>query len=291
MDPKLIQGLMDSMVRPEDMKFRFKGLLYGDPGAWKTTTGCTIGNKILFLAADPEGWQSLVNHPELGLGSRIQLMEYKGLSQLEALADAFAEDLPLVREFDTVNLDTLSRMSTSDLAVVQKEKIKKKPEFDFEKDMWPVYNQNAMRMRNALGKLLDAPINVIATAHAKEIAIKKFGSETGERRLQPKFPPEVFADVNAQFSMIAYMQNDVAVDRQDKITYKPEIQFHPTPLIVAKTRIGGLPVKLRNPNLKEIVENWQKNGAQLMSHEEAEMIRPSSEGIETPVATNLEDLI
>lgn len=294
MDKRVLDGLMAAMINPEDMKFRFKGLFYGDPGARKTVTGCTIGDKILFISADPEGWQSLLNHPELGLGDRIKLMQYEGISQLEALAQAFDEDQPLVREFDTVNLDTLSHIASMDLAVVQKQKIAKvggEDKFDFEKEMWPVYNQNAMRVKNALLKLLHAPINVVATAHAREVEVKKFGVATGERRLQPKFSPEIFSDINANFSMIAYAQNEVAVDRQGNVTYRPSMQFHPTSLIVAKTRIGGLPVKLNNPNIREIVDNWIEKGGKLMSHEEAETIHPDNQGIVAPVASDLSDLI
>lgn len=298
MDQKLLKGLMDSMVKPEDIKFRFKGLIYGDPGARKTTEACRIGNKLLFIMADPEGWQSLINHPELGLGTRIQLMEYNGVSQLEALAAAFDEDQKLVREFDTIILDTLSNIASMDLGVVQKIAIDKKgtnadgtDKFDYERDMWPVYNQNSLRVKTALQKLLHAPINVVATAHAREIEVKRFGSATGERRLQPKFSPEIFADINAQFSMIAYQQNDVQVDRQNNVTYRTSTQFHPTSLIVAKTRIGGLPVQQKNANIAKIVEEWVARGGQLMSPEEADTVHPDDQGIQAPVASDLSDLI
>jgi hypothetical protein len=294
MDKTILDGLMKAMVNPEDMKFRFKGLFYGDPGSWKTVTGCRIGKKVLFISADPEGWQSLLNHPELGLGTRIQLMEYQGISQLEAIAQAFDEDQPLVREFDTVNLDTLSHIASMDLAVVQKQKILKvggEDKFDFEKEMWPVYNQNSMRVKNALMRLLRAPINVVATAHAKEFEVKKFGVATGQRRLAPKFSPEIFSDINANFSMIAYMANEVAVDRQSNVRYTPSMQFHPTQTIVAKSRIGGLPVKQNNPDIVKIVEEWIDKGGQLIAHEEAEELRPDDQGIAAPVASDLSDLI
>lgn len=284
MDKKLLDGLMANMI-DIDKDMKFKGLFYGDPGARKTVESAKIGNKVLMIAADPEGWVSLRNHPELGLGTRIKVMGYDGISQLEALATAFDEDQPLVREFDTVHLDTLSHMASMDLDVVQKQKMKKKgDDFDFEKDMWPVYNQNALRVKNALVKLLHAPINVVATAHAREVEIKKFGTATGERRLQPKFSPEIFSAINADFSMIAYMECKTGVDRAGNISYKCETQFHPTALVVAKTRIGGLPVKVKDANLKEIVNNWLNKGGELIPHEEAELERPSELGFNPALA-------
>jgi len=284
MDKKLLSGLMDSMV-DVNQDMRFKGLFYGDPGARKTVETAKIGKRVLMVAADPEGWVSLKNHPELGLGTRIKVMGYQGISQLEALANAFEDDEPFVREFDTVHLDTLSHMASMDLDVVQKQKMKKKgDDFDFEKDMWPVYNQNSLRVKNALVKLLHAPINVVATAHSREVEIKRFGSATGERRLQPKFSPEIFSAINADFSMIAYMECKTGVDKDGNISYKCETQFHPTPLIVAKARIGGLPVKVKNADLKEIVDNWLSKGGDLIPHEEAELERPADLGFNPALA-------
>src|SRR5216117_4074168 len=108
-DQKRLDALMDSMFNLEDARkhITFKGLIYGDPGAGKTVLASSIGEKVLFIVADPDGWQSLLNHPKLGLGTRIIPMQYKGLSQLEALADAFTDGDAYFYQFDTVILDTL----------------------------------------------------------------------------------------------------------------------------------------------------------------------------------------
>lgn len=279
MDEAVIEALMDSWITGEDI--RFKGIIYGDPGVGKTVLGATIGNKVLFVSADPDGYQSLFNHPELGLGDRIKPMEYKGISQLEYLADAIVEGIKPFTEFDTVNLDTMSHISGMDLDTVLKVKIDKagyrggvvsleNMKFDYEKDMFGVYNQNATRIKGALYKLFTANVNVVATAHTYQRKIRATNTE----QTQPLFPPAVLAAINANVSLMAYLTaNDAGLDSDGSVKYARQIQYHPTRTIMAKTRIGGLPTTEDNPNLREIVDNWLAKGAQLLGHDEAEELR------------------
>lgn len=256
----------------------FKGLIYGDPGAGKTVLASTIGKKVLFLVADPDGWQSLLNHPKLGLGTRIKPMQYKGLSQLEFLADIFTEGGTEFDQYDTVVLDTLSNIADLDRSVVINEKKKKKGDaFDFEDQQWPIYNQTSERVKSALLKLFLAPVNIVATAHAKEIELK---STVGVKQTRPRFSNEIYAAINGYCSMIAYMSaNEAGIDSDGSLEYKRLIQYRPTRSIHAKTRIGGLPATEANPNLRAIVEAWQAKGGQMLSQEEAEDEVSEAEGL------------
>lgn len=288
MDPDLLDALTESFM--DSANLTFKGIIYGDPGVGKTVLGASIGKKVLFVAADPDGWQSLINHPELGLGTRIKPMEYKGISQLEAVADAVVEGAKPFSEFDTINIDTMSHASGLDLDLVTRVNIDKKGyiggerslenmKFDYERDMFGVYNQNALRMKAAIHKLFSSNVNVVATAHTYQRKLRATQTE----RTEPLFPPAVLAAINADVSMLAYMtaSNTGGVDTDDDAEYHRQIQFHPTRTILAKTRIGGLPVKQDEPNLKAIVEKWLASGAQLLGHEEAEEIR-EEEGLTVP---------
>jgi hypothetical protein len=206
-------------------------------------------------------------------------MEYKGLSQLEALADAFTDgNSEFFNQFDTVMLDTLSNIADLDKGVIIKEKMKKKGDnFDFEDQQWPIYNQTTLRVKDALLKLFLAPVNVVATAHAREVELK---TTVGVKQTRPKFSPEIFAAINGYCSMIAYMTaNEAGVDSDGTIKYKRLIQYHPTRSIVAKTRIGGLPATESNPNLKAIVEAWKEKGGQMLSNEVAETEVDENKGL------------
>lgn len=289
-DQKRLDALMGSMfdLNEARKKIYFKGLIYGDPGAGKTVLASTIGEKVLFVVADPDGWQSLLNHPKLGLGKRIKPMQYMGLSQLEALADAFTDGGTEFDQYDTVILDTLSNIADLDRSIIIKEKMKKKGDaFDFEDQQWPIYNQTTLRVKDALLKLFLAPVNVIATAHAKEVELK---SGVGLKQTRPKFSPEIYAAINGYCSMIAYMSaNEAGIDSDGSIKYKRLIQYHPTRSIHAKTRIGGLPTTDSNPNLKEIVEAWQAKGGEMLSHEEAEEEVPEAEGLNPGLPASTEE--
>lgn len=288
MDPKVLDALMGSWL--DETSLTFKCILYGDPGAGKTVLGATIGKKVLFIVADPDGYQSLINHPELGLGTRIKPMEFKGISQLEYIADAILEGVKPFDEFDTVMVDTLSHVSGMDLDLVLRTKIDQKGysssvdksiktmKFDYERDMFGVYNQNALRIKGAIYKLFKANINVVATAHSYQRKLRATDTE----RSEPYFPPAILTAINANASMIAYMTaNEAGVDANKDAKYLRQIQYHPTRTIVAKTRIGGLPVTQDNPNLRKIVDEWLAKGAKLLGHEEAEEIR-EEEGLSLP---------
>lgn len=287
-DQKILNALMESWIDVTDLTF--KGILYGDPGAGKTVLGATIGKKILFIAADPDGWESLINHPELGLGTRIKVMDYKGVSQLESISDAIVDGAKMFKEFDTVNVDTLSHVSGMDLDLVMKAKIEQKGyssgekslktmKFDPERDMYGVYNQNAARMKGAVYKLFKTNLNVVATAHSYSRKLRATDTE----RFEPGFPPAILSAISANASMIAYMTANEGggLDSDGSVKYARQIQYHPTRTIVAKTRIGGLPITQNNPDLKKIVEDWLARGAKLLSHEEAEEIQ-DGDGLAPP---------
>ena len=293
MDPDILEALTDSFM--DSANLTFKGILYGNPGVGKTVLGATIGKKVLMIAGDPDGWQSLINHPELGLGTRIKVMEYHGLSQLEAVADAIVEGAKPFQEFDTVNIDTLSHVSGVDLDLVTRVNIEKKGykggekslenmKFDYERDMFGVYNQNALRIKSMIHKFFSANINIVASAHTYQRKIRATNTE----RTEPLFPPAVLATINANVSLMAYMDaNEAGLDSDGNVKYHRQIQYHPTRTILAKTRIGGLPVTEDDPELKTIVDEWLARGAQLLGHDEAEEIR-EDKGLELPTTPQSE---
>lgn len=271
---------------------RFKGLIYGEPGAGKTSLGASIGEKVLFVVADPGGFEALFNHPELGLGTRIKTIKYDGISQLEALADIFVDGGTEYDQYDTVMLDTMSNIATLDRDVITKVKMKKKgTDFAWEDQQWPIYNETTLRVTTALLKLMLAPINVVMTAHSMEKEIN------GRQVRRPKFSPEIFASISGQCSMIAYMTaNESGVDTDGSVKYARQIQYHPTKSIVAKTRIGGLPTSenlpynkgntLNGSRLRQLTEKWKQLGGNLVPQEEAENERPDSESVAPVAAVN-----
>lgn len=280
MDKKLLEGLLDSSFPMEESTKYFKALIYGDPGGGKTTLAGTIGNRIRHVEADPEGWQALFNIPELVVPGRMIRMRYDGISQIEALATAIAEGVAPFSEEDTILIDTGSNIAALDLDVVTKQSMKKKGEqnFNFDDDMWANYKQNAHRVRMAMMALFLQPINIVMTAHARDITVKKLGIEYGMKTV-PDFSPKILASINGMTSMIGYMTAiGQGVDDDGSVKYTRKLQVHPTKSIIAKTRIGGLPpvIDLNDLwDLRKIVDKWQATGGELIPESEAPMELPA----------------
>jgi hypothetical protein len=283
MDKKLLDGLLDNMFPLEESTKYFKGLIYGDPGGGKTVLGSAIGDRDLFIQADPEGWQSLFNHEDLVVPGRIELMRYRGISQLEALASAFDEGIQNFKEFDTVIVDTGSNIANLDLDTVTKVRMKTIKEgkknqpgrdFDFDDDMWAVYKQNAHRVRMAFLKLFSSNVNIVVTAHARKVKLMKNGIEKGTK-VVPDFSPKILASINGMSSMIGYMTAiGQGVDDDGTVKYTRKLQVHPTATIIAKTRIGNLPVVIDledHLSLRRIVDKWQATGGALKKQEDSPM--------------------
>jgi len=298
MDKRLLDALLDGMFPMEESTKYFKCLIYGDPGSGKTVLGGAIGDRVLHIEADPDGWQSLFNHPELVDNHRMKRMKYQGVSQLETLATALTEGIKEVTQFDTILVDTGSNIANLDLDVVTKKRIQKKGKdaqnqikFDFDEDMWAAYKENAHRVRMAFLQLFLCDINIVVTAHAREITLKNQGVEQ-TTKIVPDFSPKILASINGLSSLIAYhTAKGGGVDTDGSVKYTRKIQVHPTNTIIAKSRIGGLKTVVDVPyvnSLREIVEKWQNAGGTLKTHEEAEEIKPESEGIYTAVKTGLE---
>jgi hypothetical protein len=293
MDAKILNALLDGMFPMEESTKYFKSLIFGDPGVGKTALAGTFGHKVLHVEADPEGWQSLFNHPELVANNRMTRMPYQGVSQIEAIAQAYKEGIPGITKHDTVLIDTGSNIANLDLDVVTKKAIEAKggiDRFDFDNDMWANYKQNAHRVRMAFLNLFMCPVNIIVTAHARDVQLKKAGIEMGIKTV-PDFSPKILASINGMTSMIGYMSATAKdLDSAGNVIYERELQVHPTKTTIAKTRIGGLPLTINVSNLwslRKIVDEWQATGGELLPEKDAPMeLENDPEEIE--VATGLE---
>lgn len=291
-EKKKIDELAKLMSPLEESTRYVKGIIYGDPGVGKTVEAMSVADEIsdhvLLLEADPAGWDSVFNHPDLIDRRKITKMKYTAVSQLTALADAIEEDTELLNKYDCLVIDTLSHIETLSLDTVltvqQKKKKDAGEEFDFESGMWGIYRQNTQLLTAAFLKIYKAPIHVISTAHMKERDIKK----SGITRTGPKFTPEILSSINTHVSLMVYMtaSDTGSVDNDGIVEYVRKMQFHPTRSIMAKTRIGGLPSVITNPDLRKIIRDWLNEGGKLTTEEEANKLTPDLEAI---VPDNQED--
>ena len=265
MDSARLEALVELFFEEDEPDY-YKGLIYGRGGVGKTVTAGSLFDRILYLSVDPGGYTSFRNHPQLGWKTRIKPMRYKGLSQLEALADAFLEREEHFTEFNHLIIDTATNTGVLDLDLITKERIKYKKkkgdEFDFMDDMLGVYNQNTFRLKAAYLKLMLAPVHITLIAHDRNFDDK---DDTGYKLIQPKFTPEVYKSIESYCTQVIRMTATRQKGSDDDGTpvYTRRMQFHPSGNIVAKSRIGGLPIIQENTNLKEILDKWLNEGTPL----------------------------
>ncbi|SRR6266498_486341 len=286
MDKRLLAALKGSLLEQEFSNY-YKGTIYGPDGVGKTIAAAKVARKLdeavdkrtLYWAIDPGGSDSFYNHPELGYGSLIKPMKFLGLSQADAIADAFWDKEDPFTDFGTLIVDTASNIAALNIDLITGYRVKEKGgkpfdtnfepsygDFDFMRDMMGVYNQTTLQLRSSFLKLLLAPVNVILIAHDRMWEDKK---NTGQTFTMPSFTPEVYKAISRMCSQVIYMTADVmgskGLDKSKVPSYRRKMQFHPSGSIIAKSHIGGLPVEAVNVKLEDIIFEWQQKGGKLES--------------------------
>jgi AAA domain len=253
-----------STIVPDDEQASqwFRAMLYGEEGSTKTVTACSVGERVLLVESDPDGWVSLLNHPEIlwmpdGITKRVRRMKYEGLSQIDALADSLSD--PRFDWCDTVVIDTTSQIVNGDLDTLTEVRFNK-GKIDDEVPDWPTYRLNQDRVRRSFTKLIaNAPKHIILTSHARKKADKM-----NIERTTPDMPQAVRANLTRLCALVGFLTADVVEHEDGSVSYTRKMQVHPTKLVHAKSRVGGLPVTIINPDLRQIVSDWVNSGAKLV---------------------------
>jgi len=248
MDPKKLEALLETKVPLTELDPFVKMLIYGDYGVGKTILACQYGDNILYIDS-ATGWVSCQNHKEI-MDKNIERMAYKGLSQLDVLAEAVLEGHI---KCDTIILDEGSSMAVKDLDVVLKARSAKDANKDPDVPTRPDFFANTERVRRTISRILQLPCNVIILAHVREDK----DDAKGIVYTRPAFSPKTRQTIVQECHLVGYMTaNEVSADGTPE--YVRKLQVHPSARITAKTRIDGLPVVIENPNLNDMLEGWQK---------------------------------
>jgi hypothetical protein len=149
---------------------------------------------------------------------------------------------------------------------------------DFANPTLPDIGVNTARVRRALTRLLACPVNVIMTAHTRT------DDNQGIVTIKPGFMPALRVDIERTQTLIGYLTCAVDVNEEGNPAYDRRLQVHPTKKITAKSRIGNLPVVIKNPDLSDILDGWTLRGKPLQ--EETELV-PESEGLMPPDVHNV----
>ena len=261
-----IDDLLETKVPDEHLPYA-RICVYGPEGSTKTVSACKVGRpdrKVALLESDPEGYVSLYNHPDIyympnGKTRRVERFQYEGLSQIDAFAEYLSD--PYFDDFDTLVIDTASGIVNGDLDLITERRFATK-KIEEEVPDWPAYRVNQDRVRRAFTPLMQVEKHIVLTSHDRAEKDK-----TNLVKTTLDMPQAVRKHLTRMCHLVGYMTAEMQeVDEQ--AVYSRRMQVHPTKLITAKSRIGGLPVVIEEPDLRQIVEDWVKAGAALSDGEE-----------------------
>lgn len=180
MDKRLLEALESE--KPEPLAGRpkwVKTFLYGEYGTGKTILACSLViHKGLLIATDT-GTDSIYNHPELL--DKIDVLPYRGLSQLTAIAQAIEEGHPDYIQYDTIIIDTISQVQeeyidwlgenfkySGNHRVVAEPRKPGPNKSSMEIVGLPDYRLARDHMRGPIKSLIKAPVHVHFLAHLRE---------------------------------------------------------------------------------------------------------------------------
>jgi hypothetical protein len=268
---QLLEDLKASISGLEDLRTMSKFLLYGVSGVGKTVEAMELAQmttpedkRILYIDTG-EGWVSLKNHPQLM--RRTKRMTYQGLSQIELLVDAIEAKVPGFEDYGTIIFDEFSTSAKQFLHIVldanDVKMLTEAPEFKH----WGILSRN---IENTLWKLLrlKESHNLIFIAHER-IAKNKQGIE----QQAPSFMDSIAASVKENMHVVARMTAEVT-NREGAPQYVRKLQVHPTKMVVAKSRIGGLDILVPPEVFNKRLAVWLEEGGLV---DEKEVVELASE--------------
>ena len=229
LSPKLLEALEQSRVTEDSSKF-LRLLIYGDFGLGKSTWAAKSGKNTLFIDTS-SGFVVLKDY------DNVDVLEYKGLSQLEVVAQAIKENTP-GWNYEVVVIDEISTIYQMDLELVTAANTKG----DIRDDSIPEmrdYLSTQNRLMKSLRPLLDAPVHLIMLCHERRTVDKT----TGVAMIESDLAPRLSKEVNRGLHVLGRLSISKQGER--------EMVVNPARNVQAKNRLG----LSNNPTLTNI---WEK---------------------------------
>lgn len=247
-----ILGRMQDMEN-EVIDKDFFALLYGSFGTGKTTLIAGIAQalrrlggadaRILYLDS-AQGFASLENTPKLMRNmDRIQVKDPKDLM---TIAESMKKRRTEFKNHTVLLLDEVDSWFEIILHSYVREATGTMPTEDLPEIEGKHYGPPTAIMLNIINtfKSVDG-LHIIMVAHNQER-----GKEP-KIVTSPSLPPKLMKGINEKVHVVGLVEAAITKDG-----YSRTIQVNPSKQVVAKTRIGGLPVKIDFNDMPKIVRNW-----------------------------------